>query len=133
MNEQKTYEQGINDFAEYYRLYIDMETEDRIRVFGANWGVLSSLLSHVTPIEFVKRMEAYKENLMKPKLGDVVVIEYGSYAKEKVIFLWEGKDEYDVLFPDTECPLQVLIKGLVKSITKTGEHLDIRGMLDKLA
>lgn len=85
------------------------------------------------PQEFVNRIINYKKEQEKPKFGDVVEIEYISGNKGRGIFIGERTLAYDVICPDTNYPLQELFKDIVKSITKTGEHIDIRGMLDKLA
>lgn len=77
-------------------------------------------------------MEAMEEKEQTDKLcfGDIVEC-YCRPSKFKAIFLFENKDSEDlhywVLNRDSDCP-QTLNSDW--KLTKTGEHIDLQGMLD---
>jgi hypothetical protein len=130
---QKTYEQGLNDAWEMARIITAAESEngipiDRLKdIYGSS--ELDIVAKNYTAQEAINIYEDWKESHIF-KMGDVV--EY--YCAEELcraIFLYEGLTCYWVLTHDDEAPQQ-LTKAHFK-LRKVGESgLDIAGELKKV-
>lgn len=102
-------------------------------IFGMPWY---QVIRDCSIEDIVDKWNAYKkkkeEEAAKPKLGDVVElhIDNSNLVDRKAIFLNETGDMYCVLYSSWSGPQ--LINKRVYSLKKTGEHVDIQGMLDKL-
>ena len=133
MKDQDLYLKGMKDMAEAIKYYTKLDLCEKEKALGVAWDV-SVIFDKMSAQYFVNRIKNYKKEKERPKLGDVVDIEYFYASRDKAIFV-----EYDcggdlvILVNGNSTPLQSIRKDLIKSITKTGEHIDIQGMLNKLA
>ena len=86
--------------------------------------------------DVINKYKAYEkkkeEEAAKPKLGDVVELHIcnSNVIDRKAIFLNDTGDMYCVLYSSWSGPQ--LINKRVYTLKKTGEHIDIQGMLDKI-
>lgn len=102
-----------------------------------NGLVLTKGEVRVNQQEIIEKMEELMEAMEKKeetdelRFGDIVECQWGQ-TKFKAIFLYENKynsdDHYFVLEKDNHCPQKL---GIEWTLTKTGEHADLQGMLEK--
>lgn len=131
------YERGLNDAWELARLIHASTNEGGLApsvvkdIFGCYFGdvvvkyTVSDALS--TYNDWLKNKE---EEAAKPKLGDVVIVRNPQCCfEEKGIYLTGGLEGFIYL---TSNGTVVDAGGDYFTIEKTGEHVDIQGMLDKI-
>lgn len=132
------YERGMEDAWELARKIGSHEDLD-----GFTFNEMEEIFGDRTPSEVFEdyeihdAMKAYKEWLKekeeadkKPKTGDVVEVtdNIGGYS-EKGVFMSEGRDGFTYI---SKNGLICVAKKANFSFRKTGEHVDILGMLDKI-
>lgn len=129
------YERGLNDAWEFMMTLTNTSYEERYNIFGCE--MISTILENYTVSKAIKLYNEYleeqkkkEEEAAKPVLGDVVeVISNRDGFVEKGIFLSECFDTITYIIADG---------GVVKASSnhfkfiKTGEHVDIQGMLDNI-
>lgn len=120
---QKTYEQGLNDAWEMARLITKnskdggLPTDELLDIY--NWGVPGLILSKNTAKEAIDKYNAWKEKL-RFKMGDVVEFECGDEIKRAVLYS-DVDDAYWVLCADEAIP-QKISKSLFK-LRKVGHYM----------
>ena len=85
-------------------------------------------------ISILNEYEKEQEEKKKPKLGDVVEIEYCDPRIDnrfiaKGVYIKETDTTHNILIKNGE--VYVIEKDHIESIRKTGEHVDILGVLEK--
>lgn len=142
MEGEKTYEQGLEDAWEIARKI--MLNEDN---GGLSMGTIHDIfvLDCSSPIgvirkygihEVIDKIEAWKKEQTKPKLGDVVKIRdvdnFMAYRPYEGIYLHEDENGYAVLLRfGTRTHIQHL-NVVTTKLEKTGKHFDIDNMLDEI-
>ena len=83
--------------------------------------------------DVIDKYKAYEkkkeEEAAKPKLGDVVEVHNDINFKEKGVYLSGDSNGFVYL---TSNGTVVSVGGCYANFKKTGEHIDIHGMLDKI-
>ena len=98
-------------------------------------GVVFDKYTYQEALAKVKEYEKREGEAAKPKLGDVVEVKgfdlRGVFRyTHKGIYLKETDTTHNILV--NEGDIYILEKEYLESIEKTGEHVDIQGMLDKI-
>lgn len=100
------------------------------------YKAINDVFSNYTGVEALNKVKAYekkKEEAKKPVVGDVVEL-LSKTALECIphsgILLADNEKYYHVLNSLTGIPYEYLKQDY--TITKTGKHFDIRGMLDEI-
>lgn len=132
------YERGLNDaweLAKKISLSIingGYDCDELDAIFG--YRTTSNVYYNLTAQEALEKVKAYEKNkeeeAAKPKLGDVVIVRNPQCCfEEKGIYLTGGLEGFLYL---TSNGTVVDSGGDYFTIEKTGEHVDIQGMLDKI-
>ena len=108
-------------------------SDDIELIFGKQWF---EVFTDMTIHEVKEKIEAWEKEQAKPKLGDVVKINFKPvYDTEEVgVYVYE-KDNCIRILRRTQVKVLDTInidKDLIQSIEKTGKHFDIASMLDEL-
>lgn len=133
------YEVGANDAWELarkivlpvsYGCYNGCELED---IFGSS--SYTDIFINYTIQEILEKVKEYEkkkeEEAAKPKLGDVVEVHYPfNDVIERGILLATGDTGFNYLSTDGRLTKASYFSGV--ELKKTGEHVDIQGMLDKI-
>lgn len=140
LKSQKEYERGMNDIWEAMRKLIKHESEggysieDTLEIVGHNNRSAEAVINRLSPEEVLARIAEFdkkkEEEAAKPVLGDVVEFDNGPFGYSKGIYVKETETTHNIL--TREGFLMLLQKSENPEITKTGEHIDIQGMLDKI-
>ena len=138
---EKEYERGMNDIWEAMRKLIKHESEGgysieyTLEIVGHHNRSAESVINRLSPEEVLNRIAEFdkkkEEEAAKPKLGDVVEIHYVfNGVIERGIFLSGGPDGFRYLATDGGLVCAAYRDDI--GCKKTGEHIDIQGMLDKI-
>lgn len=125
----KTYEQGLEDAWEIFKLLDDANRDEWDEIFGKDRDNIAILLHTMSIHEIKSKVDAWNATKNKPKLGDVVEIDdIGEF-----LFLGEGRKTYYVLDPsDNDGIPHEFVKRHTRKIKKTGKKFDIQWMLDEI-
>jgi len=135
MKDQELYLKGMNDLHEAMKWYRSQGNTVIAKIFDGHCYAVAYTLDVYKPQDFVNRIENYKKEQAKPKLGDVVEIELTYNERIRAIYI-EKLGSCEIVVLTNGCgkyKTRTLVMESIKSITKTGEHIDIQGMLDSLA
>lgn len=134
------YERGLNDGWELATKVVYMSTDDSFHTFGYKSPALtlerhSGLDARKLYNEYMEEKKKKEEEAAKPKLGDVVEVNgvdlRGVFRyTHKGIYLKETDTTHNILVNNGD--IYILEKEYMESIEKTGEHVDIQGMLDNI-
>ena len=141
---EKEYERGMNDIWEAMRKLIKHESEggysieDTLKIVGHHNRSAESVINRLSPEEVLNRIAEFdkkkEEEAAKPKLGDVVEVvdinRIGQKSTTKGIYIKETDETHNIIVNGGN--VYLFDKDSVVSIKKTGEHVDIQGMLDKI-
>lgn len=131
------YERGLEDAWELAKLFaIDddkggLHSKDINNIYGLHWWeVFKEYTAHDAMSAYKDWLKEKEEEAKKPKTGDVIEVidDVGSYS-EKGVFMSEGMDGFTYI---SKNGLVCVAKKANFSFRKTGEHVDILGMLDKI-
>lgn len=131
------YERGLNDGWGLAKKVVYMSTDDRFHAFGCKSPALT--LEHHSGLdarklynEYMEEKKKKEEEAAKPKLGDVVHIFglNGTFIADGVL-IGMTCDKYYIL-RKSRGPVPEAWDIESYEFEKTGEYIDIQGMLDKI-
>lgn len=138
LKSQKEYERGLNEAWELAKKIGGMKgdgiyTCDELeKIFG--YRDPADIADNYSYQEALTKVQAYEkkkeEEAAKPKLGDVVEFYSNGTLDRRGVYLYDDGNEVLVLVNGFPTPQRLTTS--LWTLKKTGEHVDIQGMLDKI-
>lgn len=142
--EKEAYDRGLNDCWEMIRKLRKIEFLDRKEIFSLDHGTfISNIVDEFTPQQALAKIRAWEEKKAeeerkeqeeaeKIQIGDVVKITIRNCTGVPPTYrgVVISNTEYSLLFMRKNGQTDCVVKDSAVTIEKTGEHVDILGVLE---